>query len=95
MKFESYSHLIYQAFFFQCNENSINNQDLHSQNEDNEIPEVEYPNENDSEDTEINEASAIPNFMLQILPDDCKGQKFLKFKAKGSLQCGSYMLKIM
>ena len=33
-------------------------------------PEAEYPNENDSEDTETNTTCAIPNFMPQILPDD-------------------------
>ena len=38
--------------FSQFNENSINNQDSHSQIENDETPGAEYPNENDSEDTE-------------------------------------------
>ena len=42
----------------------------HSQVENDETLETEYPNENDSEDTETNKTSAIPNFMLQILPVD-------------------------
>ena len=42
----------------------------HSQIENDETLETEYPNENDSEDTETNKTSAIPNFMLQILPVD-------------------------
>ena len=42
----------------------------HSQIKNNEIPGVEYPNDNDSEDTETNKTSAIPTFMPQILPDD-------------------------
>ena len=41
----------------------------------------------------MNKTSLIPNFMQQMLPDDeiAKRHTFLKFKAKGSLQCGSYM----
>ena len=48
----------------------VNNQDPHSQIENNETPWAEYPNENDSEDTETNKTSTIPNFMPQILPND-------------------------
>ena len=51
IKFEPYGDLVDQAFS-QFNENSINNQDSHSQIENDETPGAEYPNENDSEDTE-------------------------------------------
>ena len=73
------------------NETLINNQDPHSQIENDETSEAGYSNENDSEDTETNKASTIPTFMPQILPvgEILKRCKFLKFKAKGSLQCGS------
>ena len=53
-------------------ETLINNQDTHSQIENDEIPGAEYPNDNDSEDTEINKTSTIPTFMPQTLPDDDK-----------------------
>ena len=68
-KLEPYDDLVDQAFS-QFNENSINNQDPHSQIENEETQEAEYPNENDSEDTETNKTSEIPNFMPQVLPDD-------------------------
>ena len=61
-KLEPYGDLVDQAFS-QFNENSINNQDPHSQIENEETQEAEYPNENDSEDTETNKTSEIPNFM--------------------------------
>ena len=61
IKFEPYRDLVDQAFS-QFNENSINNQDPHSQIKNDETSEAEYLNENDSEDTEINKISAIPNF---------------------------------
>ena len=60
IKFEPYGDLVDQVFS-QFNENSINNQDPHSQTENDETPEVEYSN--DSEDTETYKTSAIPNFM--------------------------------
>ena len=41
-----------------------------SQIENDKTPVAEYPNENDSEDTETNKTSATPNFMPKILPDD-------------------------
>ena len=49
-----------------------------------ETPEVEYPNENDSEDTEINKNSKTPNFMPQILPDYeiVKGINYLNSKQR-------------
>ena len=50
--------------------NSINKQHPYSQTENDETPGAEHPNENDSEDTETNKTSAIPNFMPQVLPDD-------------------------
>ena len=68
-KFERYGDLVDQAFS-QLNENSITNQDPHSQIEKDETPGTEYLLENDSEDAEINKTSAIPNFMPKILPDD-------------------------
>ena len=69
IKFEPYDDLVDQAFSA-FNENSFNNQDQHSQIENYETPEVEYPNEIDSEDTETNKTSANSHFMPQILPDD-------------------------
>ena len=69
IKLEPYGDLSNPAFS-QFNENSINNQDPHSQIENDETPGAEYANENDSEDTETNKTSTIPNFMPQILPDD-------------------------
>ena len=48
----------------------INNQGPYSQIENDETPEAEYPNKNDSEDTETSKTSAISNFMPQVLPDD-------------------------
>ena len=52
IKFEPYGDLADQAFS-QFNESSINNQDSHSQTENDETQGAEYPNQNDSEDTEI------------------------------------------
>ena len=49
--FFPYGDLLDQAFS-QFNEKSISNQDPHSQIENDETPEADYPNENDSEDTE-------------------------------------------
>ena len=66
IKFKPYRDLVDQIFS-QFNENSINNQDSHSQIENYETPETEYPNENDSEETETNKISAISNFMSQVL----------------------------
>ena len=54
----------------QFNENLINNQDPYSQIENNETPGAEYPNESDSAEGEINRTFALPNFMLQILPEN-------------------------
>ena len=92
IKFEPYGYLLDQAFS-QFNENSINNQDSHSQIENDEIPGTEYPNENDLEDTETNKTSAIPNFMPQILPDDeiAKGINSLNSKQREVINYGSYM----
>ena len=49
------------------------NQDPNRKIENDETSGAEYPNENDSEDTETNKTFAIPNFMAEILPDDEKG----------------------
>ena len=83
IKFEPYGDLVDQAFPL-FHENSINNQDPHSQTENDKTPQAEYPNENDSEDTETNKTSAIPNFMPQVLPDDeiAKGINSLNSKQR-------------
>ena len=65
IKFESNDDLVDQAFC-KFNENSINNQDSHSQIQNDGTPGAECPNENDSEYTEISKTSAIPNFMQQL-----------------------------
>ena len=62
IKFEPCGDVVDQAFS-QFNENSINNPDPQSQIENNQTPEADYPNENDSKDTETNKISAIPNFV--------------------------------
>ena len=69
INFELFGDLFDQVFC-QFNENSIWNQDSHSQIENDETSGAEYPNENDLKDTEVNKTYAIPNFMSQILPDD-------------------------
>ena len=60
IKFEPYGDLVHQGFS-QFNENSINNQDPQSHIENNETPGGKYANEIDSEDTETNKTSTIPN----------------------------------
>ena len=62
MKFEPHGDLVDQAFV-QFNENLINNQDPHSQTENDETPEEEYPNESDLEEGETNRTFALPNVM--------------------------------
>ena len=69
MEFHPYGALVDQGFL-QFNEDLINNQDPHSQIENEEKPGAEYPNESDSEKSETNKTSTLPNFMPQILPDD-------------------------
>ena len=69
IKFEPYGDLVDQVFV-QFNENLINNQDPYSQIENNETPGAEYPNESGSAEGEINRTFALPNFMLQILPEN-------------------------
>ena len=83
IKFEPYGDLVDQAFS-QFNENLINNRDPHSQIQNDETPEAEYPNENYSEDTETNKTSDTPNFMPQVLPDDeiAKGINSLNSKQR-------------
>ena len=58
IKLEPYGDLVDQAFS-QFNENSIIFQDPHSQTEHDETLGAEYPNENDSEETETNITSAL------------------------------------
>ena len=84
IKFKPYDDLVNQVFS-QFNENSINDQDSHSQIENYETPRAEYPNGNDSEDTETNKTPAILNFMPQIFPDDeiVKGINSLNSKQRG------------
>ena len=71
-------------YFINKEVKKINNQGPHSQIENDETSDAEYPNENDSEDTETNKTSAIPNFIPQILPDDkiAKGINSLNSKQK-------------
>ena len=69
MEFDPYGALVDQGFL-QFNENLINNKDPHSQIENEEKPGAEYPNKSDSEESETNKTSTLPNFMPQILPDD-------------------------
>ena len=54
---------------------------------------AEYCNENDSEDTEINQTSAFPNFMSQILPHDetTKGINSLNSKYQVSISVKDYV----
>ena len=68
------------------NEILINNQDPHGQIENGETPGAEYPNENVSEDTEINKTFTIPTFMPQMLPDNeiAEGINSLNSKQKKS-----------
>ena len=61
-----YGYLVDQAFSH-FNESSINNQDPHSPNENNETPAAEYANGNSSKDTETNKTFAILNLILHIL----------------------------
>ena len=67
MKFEPYGDLVDHAFV-QFNENLIKNQDPHSQIENGETPEPEYPDESDLKEGETNKTFALPSFMPQILP---------------------------
>ena len=78
--------LLSPELFSQFNENIINNQDPHRQIENDDTPEAEYPNENNSEDTETNKTFSILNFMPQILPDDeiAKGIYSLNSKQRKS-----------
>lgn len=48
----------------------IKNNDPHSQIENNERPDVEHPNESDSEEGETNKNFAFSNFVPQMLPDE-------------------------
>ena len=68
-KLEPYDDLV-DSGFFKVNEKSIYNQNPHRQIEIDKTPEAKYPNENDSEDTEINKSSAYPNVIPQVLTDD-------------------------
>ena len=69
MKFAPDCDITDQAFL-KFNEYVVNNQDRHGQIENYETPGAEYPNESDSENTETNKTSALPNFIPKILPDD-------------------------
>lgn len=69
----------------------INNQDQYSQSENDETSGAEYPNENDLEEAETSKTSAFHNATNITKQWNRRGYKFLKFKAEGSLQCGSYM----
>ena len=83
-KCELYGDLVDQTFS-QLNENSINNQDSHSQIKNDKTPMAEYPKENYSVDTKKNRPSAIPNFMQKIVDDDiAKSINSLNSKPKQS-----------
>ena len=69
IKFKLYGDLVYLSFS-QFNESLMKNQDPHSQTENDETSEPEYPNESKLEEGETNKISALPNFMPQILTDD-------------------------
>ena len=68
IKSEPHGNLIDQSFS-QFDETMIYKQDSNDKIENDETPEVEYCNENGSEDAETNQA-ATPIFMPQKLPDD-------------------------
>ena len=70
--------------YSRLNETLVNNQNPHSQIENDEIPGAEYPNDNDSEDTETNKTSTIPTFMPKISTDDeiAKGINSLNSKQR-------------
>ena len=67
-KSEAYGSLVDQVFL-QFNENLINNQDPQSQIKKNETLGAEYPDQNDSDNTETNKTSAVPKFMPDTSPD--------------------------
>ena len=69
IKLKPYDDLVDQGFS-QFDKNSIKNQDSQIQVENDETPGAEYPNENDSEDTETSKPSAVSNFMPKILPNE-------------------------
>ena len=69
IKFEPFGDLVDEVYS-RLKETLINNQNPHSQIENGGIPGAEYPNDNDSEDTETNKTSTIPTFMPQILADN-------------------------
>ena len=83
IKSESYGDLVDEVYSG-LNETLIKNQDPHSKIENDEISGAEYPNDNDSEDTETNKTSAVPTFMPQILPDDeiSEGKNSLNLKQR-------------
>lgn len=66
---EPQSELVDQAYP-KFNETLIEKQDSHNQIKNYEAIGVEYSNENESEDTETNKTSAIPNFISKLLRDN-------------------------
>ena len=100
--FDPYGDLVDQTYS-KFNETLINNQGTHKQIENDETPQAEYPHENNSENTDTNENSAIFSFMPKILRDDeiAEGINFLKSKqreifnivhkwAKDFVKCNGY-----
>ena len=83
IKFEPYGNLVDEVYS-RLNETLVNNQNPHSQIENDEIPGAEYPNDNDSEDTETNKTSTTPTFMPKISTDDeiAKGINSLNSKQR-------------
>lgn len=66
IKFELYG----DQAISQYNGGLINSQDPQNQIENNKTTGAEYPNEDESEDTETIKTFVILTFMLNILPDD-------------------------
>ena len=72
VKFDSYVEIVGKDFS-QFNEKLIKNIDSHSQTENEETLALEYPFESNKEGGEgrnKSKASALPNFLPQLLPDD-------------------------
>ena len=65
--------------------------DPYNKIENDETSGAEHPNENDSEKGETNKTSTLHNNTNITRRWNRRGYKFFKFRAEGSLQCGSYM----
>ena len=72
IKFELYGDL-FDEVYYRLNETLINNQDPHCKTENCTISGVEYPNDNDSEDTETKLLQSLP--LCHIYYQVMKSQK--------------------